>query len=87
MWTRQEHSHESCNTSPKPEVLGTCLLSRGQAWILLHLSLPSSLYHDALGRDPHCLGNLPALVTVRVVVGLEYLFQLLQLVWKKEKLP
>lgn len=68
-------------------MLCTCLLSRGPAWILLHPFLPSPLYHDALGGDPHCLGNLPALVTVRVVVCLEYPFQLLQLVWKKEKLP
>lgn len=85
MWAQQEHSHESWNTGLSQSAR-TCLLSRGPAWTLLRPSLPSPLYHDALGGDPHCLGNLPALVTVRVVVGLEYLFQLLQLVWK-EKLP
>lgn len=37
-------------------------------------------YHDALGGDPHGLGDLPALVAVRVVVLLEYPFQFLQLV-------
>lgn len=47
------------------------------------LQLPGPRYHDALGGDPHRLGNLSALVTVRVVVFLEYPFQLLQLVWKK----
>lgn len=47
------------------------------------LQLPGPLYHDALGGDAHRLGYLSALVTVRVVVFLEYPFQLLQLVWKK----
>lgn len=47
------------------------------------LQLPGLLYHDALGGDAHRLGYLSALVTVRVVVFLEYPFQLLQLVWKK----
>lgn len=47
------------------------------------LQLPGPLYHDALGGDSHRLGNLSALVAVRVVVFLEYPFQLLQLVWKK----
>lgn len=39
-------------------------------------------YHDALWGDPHCLGNLLALVTVRIVVFLEDSLQLLQLFWK-----
>lgn len=47
------------------------------------LQLPGLLYHDALGGDAHRLGYLSALVTVRVVIFLEYPFQLLQLVWKK----
>lgn len=47
--------------------------------------LTSPLYHDALGSDPHHLGYLPALVTVRVVVFLEHPFQLLQLVCRKKR--
>lgn len=64
------------NFTPSQEVLSMCpALPRPRWQSPLHQASPPPLagpfYHDALGGDPHCLGNLPALVTVGVVVCLE----------------
>lgn len=65
---------------PLPDSSGQQLLHR----LPDQLAIP--LYHDALGGDPQHLGNLATLVTVRIVVFLEYPFQLLQLVCRKTTL-
>lgn len=73
------------NLSPGSEAWARAPLSSGPGGGFSPPLLPSRpLYHDALGGDPHGLGDLPALVAVRVVVCLEQPLQLLQLVWREK---